>query len=83
VPRRLCPGPRRVDPGAGRRQPEHGGRDVETRLEQGDVRRAGGDRGSPQCGFSSTLEGNALTAEEQLARLRLIVETAGEVWGSA
>jgi 5-methyltetrahydropteroyltriglutamate--homocysteine methyltransferase len=38
---------------------------------------------SPQCGFSSTLEGNALTAEEQLAKLRLIVETAGEVWGSA
>jgi 5-methyltetrahydropteroyltriglutamate--homocysteine methyltransferase len=36
---------------------------------------------SPQCGFSSTVEGNALTHEEQLAKLRLIVETAREVWG--
>ena len=36
---------------------------------------------SPQCGFSSTVEGNALTAEEQYAKLRLIVETAAEVWG--
>ena len=36
---------------------------------------------SPQCGFSSTLEGNALTAEEQAAKLRLVVETAREVWG--
>ncbi|MEU8396768.1 5-methyltetrahydropteroyltriglutamate--homocysteine S-methyltransferase [Nonomuraea sp. NPDC048892] len=38
---------------------------------------------SPQCGFSSTLEGNELTADEQFAKLRLIVETAQEVWGSA
>ncbi|HEY4647222.1 MAG TPA: 5-methyltetrahydropteroyltriglutamate--homocysteine S-methyltransferase [Steroidobacteraceae bacterium] len=36
---------------------------------------------SPQCGFSSTVEGNALTLEEQIAKLRLIVETAREVWG--
>ena len=36
---------------------------------------------SPQCGFSSTVEGNALTYEEQIAKLRLIVETAREVWG--
>jgi len=36
---------------------------------------------SPQCGFASTVEGNALTAEEQAAKLRLIVETAQEVWG--
>jgi 5-methyltetrahydropteroyltriglutamate--homocysteine methyltransferase len=36
---------------------------------------------SPQCGFSSTLEGNALTAEEQAAKLRLVVEVADEVWG--
>ena len=35
---------------------------------------------SPQCGFSSTVEGNALTQEEQRAKLRLIVETAAEVW---
>ncbi|GAA0464679.1 5-methyltetrahydropteroyltriglutamate--homocystei ne S-methyltransferase [Paractinoplanes deccanensis] len=36
---------------------------------------------SPQCGFSSTVEGNALTYEEEVAKLRLIVETADEVWG--
>jgi len=36
---------------------------------------------SPQCGFSSTQEGNALTLEDQIAKLRLIVETAREVWG--
>jgi methionine synthase II (cobalamin-independent) len=37
---------------------------------------------SPQCGFSSTLDGNALTPEEQHAKLRLVVETADEVWGA-
>jgi 5-methyltetrahydropteroyltriglutamate--homocysteine methyltransferase len=36
---------------------------------------------SPQCGFSSTVEGNALGEEEQWAKLRLIVEVAQEVWG--
>ena len=36
---------------------------------------------SPQCGFSSTLEGNALTHDEQKAKLQLVVETAAEVWG--
>jgi 5-methyltetrahydropteroyltriglutamate--homocysteine methyltransferase len=36
---------------------------------------------SPQCGFSSTVEGNALTREQQAAKLRLIVEVADEVWG--
>ena len=36
---------------------------------------------SPQCGFSSTFEGNDLTDEEQAAKLRLVVETAEEVWG--
>jgi methionine synthase II (cobalamin-independent) len=36
---------------------------------------------SPQCGFSSTVEGNVLTYDEQLAKLRLVVETADEVWG--
>jgi len=35
---------------------------------------------SPQCGFSSTQEGNALTLDEQIAKLRLVVETAHEVW---
>jgi methionine synthase II (cobalamin-independent) len=36
---------------------------------------------SPQCGFSSTVEGNLLSEEEQWAKLRLIVEVAEEVWG--
>jgi len=36
---------------------------------------------SPQCGFSSTVDGNALSIEEQKAKLRLVVETAREVWG--
>ena len=36
---------------------------------------------SPQCGFSSTVEGNVLTEEQQWAKLRLIVEVAEEVWG--
>jgi 5-methyltetrahydropteroyltriglutamate--homocysteine methyltransferase len=36
---------------------------------------------SPQCGFSSTFEGNDLTYEEQVAKLRRIVEVAEEVWG--
>jgi 5-methyltetrahydropteroyltriglutamate--homocysteine methyltransferase len=36
---------------------------------------------SPQCGFSSTVEGNTLTYDEEVAKLRLIVETAAEVWG--
>ena len=36
---------------------------------------------SPQCGFSSTVEGNVLTYEQEVAKLRLIAETAAEVWG--
>jgi 5-methyltetrahydropteroyltriglutamate--homocysteine methyltransferase len=36
---------------------------------------------SPQCGFSSTVEGNELTEEEQFRKLILVVETAKEVWG--
>ena len=36
---------------------------------------------SPQCGFSSTVEGNELTYDDQMAKLRLIVEVASEVWG--
>lgn len=36
---------------------------------------------SPQCGFSSTVEGNSLTVDEEKAKLALIVETAAEVWG--
>jgi 5-methyltetrahydropteroyltriglutamate--homocysteine methyltransferase len=36
---------------------------------------------SPQCGFSSTVEGNVMTYDEQVAKLELIVQTAAEVWG--
>ena len=36
---------------------------------------------SPQCGFSSTIHGNEITEEDQWAKLRLVVETAAEVWG--
>jgi 5-methyltetrahydropteroyltriglutamate--homocysteine methyltransferase len=36
---------------------------------------------SPQCGFSSTVEGNALSREQQADKLRRIVEVAEEVWG--
>jgi 5-methyltetrahydropteroyltriglutamate--homocysteine methyltransferase len=36
---------------------------------------------SPQCGFSSTEEGNKLTIDEERAKLRLVVEVAQEVWG--
>jgi 5-methyltetrahydropteroyltriglutamate--homocysteine methyltransferase len=35
---------------------------------------------SPQCGFSSTIEGNELTVDEQKAKLSLCVELAREVW---
>jgi len=37
---------------------------------------------SPQCGFSSTVHGNEIARESQMAKLRLIVETAREVWGN-
>jgi 5-methyltetrahydropteroyltriglutamate--homocysteine methyltransferase len=36
---------------------------------------------SPQCGFSSTVEGNVITVQEQIAKLRLIVDVAQDVWG--
>ena len=37
---------------------------------------------SPQCGFSSTVEGNEVTVEQEKAKLALCVEVAREVWGS-
>jgi len=36
---------------------------------------------SPQCGFASTVDGNDLTIEQEAAKLRLVVETAEEIWG--
>jgi 5-methyltetrahydropteroyltriglutamate--homocysteine methyltransferase len=38
---------------------------------------------SPQCGFASTEEGNLVTPADQEAKLRLVAETAQEVWGTA
>lgn len=38
---------------------------------------------SPQCGFSSTEEGNLLTEANQWAKVRLCVEVAKEVWEDA
>lgn len=36
---------------------------------------------SPQCGFSSTVEGNAVTVEQEKAKLALCVDVARDVWG--
>jgi 5-methyltetrahydropteroyltriglutamate--homocysteine methyltransferase len=36
---------------------------------------------SPQCGFASTVAGNPVTAEDEVAKLRLLVDVAAEVWG--
>ena len=38
---------------------------------------------SPQCGFASTMEGNLLTEDEQWRKLKLVVDTATQVWGQA
>jgi 5-methyltetrahydropteroyltriglutamate--homocysteine methyltransferase len=38
---------------------------------------------SPQCGFASAMEGNLLSAADQEAKLRLVTETAREVWGES
>ena len=38
---------------------------------------------SPQCGFSSTVHGNNIAVEDQRKKLRLVIETAQEVWGEA
>ncbi len=38
---------------------------------------------SPQCGFASTMEGNLLTEDDQWRKLKLVVDTAGKVWGVA
>jgi 5-methyltetrahydropteroyltriglutamate--homocysteine methyltransferase len=38
---------------------------------------------SPQCGFSSTVHGNKIAVEAQRNKLRLVIETAQEVWGQS
>ena len=37
---------------------------------------------SPQCGFSSTVLGNKLTIEDQIAKLKLVAHVARDVWGA-
>jgi 5-methyltetrahydropteroyltriglutamate--homocysteine methyltransferase len=37
---------------------------------------------SPQCGFASGIEGMAMTIDQEIAKLKLVVETAREVWGA-
>ncbi|HZY17988.1 MAG TPA: 5-methyltetrahydropteroyltriglutamate--homocysteine S-methyltransferase [Ramlibacter sp.] len=36
---------------------------------------------SPQCGFSSTVHGNNIAVEDQRSKLRLVIDTARQVWG--
>ena len=36
---------------------------------------------SPQCGFASGAPGNKISLDDELRKLRLVVETAREVWG--
>lgn len=36
---------------------------------------------SPQCGFASEHHGNPLTQDQEVAKLRLLVDLAGEIWG--
>jgi 5-methyltetrahydropteroyltriglutamate--homocysteine methyltransferase len=36
---------------------------------------------SPQCGFATSVRGNDISFEEQGAKLRVIAETARQVWG--
>jgi 5-methyltetrahydropteroyltriglutamate--homocysteine methyltransferase len=38
---------------------------------------------SPQCGFASTVGGNPVTVRDEIAKLKLVVDTAKRVWGSA
>ncbi len=38
---------------------------------------------SPQCGFSSTADGNDVAVESQAKKLRLVLDVAREVWGDA
>ncbi|MGE3287346.1 MAG: 5-methyltetrahydropteroyltriglutamate--homocysteine S-methyltransferase [Pseudonocardia sp.] len=38
---------------------------------------------SPQCGFSSNVEGNALNPYQEVDKLRLVVSVAQDVWGAA
>jgi 5-methyltetrahydropteroyltriglutamate--homocysteine methyltransferase len=56
--------------------------DLKRRVEAA-ARYVDGDRLclSPQCGFASTVEGNALTIDQERAKLDLVVATAADLWG--
>ena len=36
---------------------------------------------SPQCGFSSTVDGNQITAADQAAKIKLVIDAARDIWG--
>ena len=36
---------------------------------------------SPQCGFASIYQGNPIAEADEMAKLRLVVDVAREVWG--
>jgi len=36
---------------------------------------------SPQCGFASSFPGNPITVEDEIAKLRQVVEVAADIWG--
>lgn len=36
---------------------------------------------SAQCGFSSRLEGNLISADDQLRKVDRMLETAAKIWG--
>jgi methionine synthase II (cobalamin-independent) len=56
--------------------------DLMSRIEDADHHFRGGALClSPQCGFASTMEGNALTEDEQWAKLSLVADTAERAWG--
>lgn len=38
---------------------------------------------SPQCGFSTSIVGNRISVEDEKRKLRLICETAEQIWGQA
>ena len=40
-----------------------------------------GSPDSPQCGFSSTEEGNIISFDDQKRKLELVIETANKIWG--
>jgi 5-methyltetrahydropteroyltriglutamate--homocysteine methyltransferase len=37
---------------------------------------------SPQCGFSSTVDGNVLNPHHEVDKLRLVTTVAQDVWGT-